>query len=190
LLVTRELTQNELVDLCVSIDKPEPVDLAIVLGCTEPGDDPDFPLRNRVQQCNELLQGRYFCRVLLTGGAPADIDRGARLSEAERMQEFLRRLHPQEIEILLEREACNTCENAHRSAAILAQQAPDLLQSLTSIIVITCDYHTRRARHEFKQAFPQCRVLCSGFINEPTFRLEKCQRELIRLKRLGLIETT
>lgn len=188
--MTRELTQNELIDLCVSIDQPEPVDLAIVLGCTEPSDDPDFALRNRVQRCSELLQGGYFRRILLTGGAPADVDRGVRLSEAVRMQEILIGLNPQEIEILLECEACNTRENAHRSAAILAQQAPQVLQSLTSIMIITCDYHTRRARYEFERVFPKCRIQCSGFINEPMFRLEKCQRELIRLKRLGLVDAT
>lgn len=189
-LLTRELTPDELIDLCVSIDAPELVDLAVVLGCTEPGNDPDFALRNRVRRCVELLQGGYFRRILLTGGAPMDVDRGLRLSEAERMSELIVELHAGEVDILLEREACNTRENAERSAAMLAQQAPDLLKSLTSIMVITCDYHTRRARYEFERAFPQCRIRCCGFNNKPAYQLEKCRRELVRLKRLGLVDGT
>ena len=189
-LLTRELTPDELVRLCLSIDEPEPVDLAIVLGCTEPGNDPEFALRNRVRRYVELLQGGYFRRILLTGGAPADVDRGLQRSEAERMRDLLVEQYSEDVEILLECEARNTRENAERSAAMLARQSPELLKSLTSIMVITCDYHTRRARYEFERAFPQCRILCCACRNERAYLLEKCRRELVRLKRLGLVEAT
>lgn len=188
--MTREFTQDELLRLCLSIDEPMRVDLAIVPGCTEPGNPPDFALRNRVRRCIELLHGGYFSRILLTGGAPEDVDRSCRRSEAERMRDLLVEECSEDVEILLECEAGNTRENAERSAAILARRSPDLLKSLRSIMVITCDYHTRRARYEFERAFPQCRILCCGFSNESAYRLEKCRRELVRLKRLGLVEAT
>ena len=188
--MTRELTPDELVHLCLSIDEPKPVDLAIVLGCTEPGNDPDFALRNRMRRCVELLQGGDFRRILLTGGAPTDVDYSLRRSEAERMRDLLVEQYSEDVEILLECEACDTRENAERSAEMLARQSPDLLKPLRSIMVITCDYHTRRARYEFERAFPQCRILCCGFSNESAYRLEKCRRELVRLKRLGLVEAT
>jgi hypothetical protein len=106
------------------------------------------------------------------------------------MRDLLVEQYSEDVEILLECEACNTRENAERSAAMLAQQSPDLLKSLTSIMVITCDYHTRRARYEFERAFPQCHILCCGFSNEPAYQLEKCRRELVRLNRLGLVNGT
>lgn len=188
--MTREFTQDELLRLCLSIDEPMRVDLAIVPGCTEPGNPPDFALRNRVRRCIELLHGGYFSRILFTGGAPADVGHSLRQSEAERMRDLLVEQHLENVEILLECEARNTLENAERSAAMLARQSPELLKSLTSIMVITCDYHTRRARYEFERAFPQCHILCCGFKNEPAYLVEKCRRELVRLQRLGLVEAT
>lgn len=181
-----EPTIDDLVKACVSIDQPESIDLAIVLGCTEPGHDPDFALRNRVLRCIELFERGFFRRVLLTGGAPVDVDRNQRRSEAERMRELLVAHTHFDAEILLECEARNTRDNAARCLALLSSPESRLLTSITSIMVITCDYHTRRARHEFELAFPSHRVLCCGFVNEPAYLLEKCRREWIRLQRLGL----
>ncbi|MFN9719067.1 MAG: YdcF family protein [Planctomycetota bacterium] len=185
--MTDELTPDNLTDICCQLDEPEQVDLAIVLGCTEPGNDPDFALRNRVRHCFELWRGGYFRRILLTGGAPIDADPSGR-SEARRMCDLLSVPQSADLEILLECEARNTRENAERSSAMLQHPELQLKHSLSTIMVITCDYHTRRARHEFARAFPNCRILSCGFINEAPYRLEKCRRELIRLQRLGLVD--
>lgn len=185
--MTHELTPDELIEICCRLDEPERVDLAIVPGCTEQGNDPDFALRNRVQRCLELLQGGYFRRILLTGGAPIDVDRHRR-SEAERMRELLDVQRSVDLDILMECEARNTRENAERSFVALELQAPQLLHSLKSMMIITCDYHTRRACHEFEQVFRQCRILGCGFRNQGPYLLEKCRRELVRLERLGLVD--
>ncbi len=135
---------------------------------------------------HRVIRARFLRRVLLTGGAPIDVDRNQRRSEAERMQGLLVGHSHFDAEVLLECESRNTRENAERCLLLLSSQGSQALSSMTSIMVITCDYHTRRARHEFERVFPSHRVLCCGFVNEPAYLLEKCRREWIRLQRLGI----
>ena len=91
--------------------------------------------RERVAGAAALHRAGWAPRVLLTGGNP-----DGPVNEADRMALEALRLGVPEAALLLEPLARNTWENADYSAAVLRRHR------LTSAIVVTHPFHTRRVK--------------------------------------------
>jgi uncharacterized SAM-binding protein YcdF (DUF218 family) len=124
-------------------DEPEPAELCIVLG----HHDPDTSAR-RVRHAARLYTERLVPRLLVTGGVTAP----GRPAEGELMAAVAVEAGVRAGDILVESLAGTTMENVVQSAALLRER--DLLESLSTVILVSCTYHMGRARLLARAAFP------------------------------------
>ena len=124
-------------------DAPERADLALVFG----HHDPDVSAR-RVRHAACLYTARFVPRLLVTGGVTAP----GLPAEAELMAAVAAEAGVRREDILAEILARTTTENVVQSVAILRER--DLLESLSTVILVSCAYHMGRARLLARATFP------------------------------------
>ncbi|WP_424765967.1 YdcF family protein [Paenibacillus sp. sgz302251] len=124
------------------IDKPlAKADAGIVLGAALWNDVPSPALRERLYLAIRLVEEGTVDKLILSGGLGAN---GSTKTEAEGMRDFLIANGISADKLLLEEEATSTYQNLMFSKAIADQN------SLSSLIVITHDYHAARAKEVAK----------------------------------------
>jgi hypothetical protein len=125
-------------------DEPRPADLALVFGYYIPeGAD------RRVRAAARLYQGGLAPRLLFSGGAPG---RGGGEAESTRMARLAVGLGVPREAILVEPYSRNTFENAICSRVVLAEA--DLLDSLSTMILVSCPWHMGRIVRIMRTTFP------------------------------------
>jgi len=134
---------EELARLLFVRDEPERADLALVFG----HHDPDTSAR-RVRQAARLYNERFVPRLLVTGGVTAP----GGPAEAELMAAVAVEAGVRPEDILVEPLARTTMENVARSVAFLRERG--LLESLSTVILVSCGYHMGRARLLARATFP------------------------------------
>lgn len=173
-------------DWCCILDPPEIADLLIVLGCTDRNDAADTALKNRAKQALTLCMDGYVDSVLLTGGFPKRTTKGRDCSEAERMKRVFEAVELPSVQIWIEKQSRTTRENAILSHRMMAQQMHEKLAALKTVILVSCDYHMRRALHLFRTEFKGVRFLCCPFVNSEQYRRQMAEREFGILEQLNL----
>ena len=124
-------------------DEPQAADLCIVLGHHLPETS-----ARRVRHAARLYKEGLVPRLLVTGGVTAP----GRPAEAELMAAVAVDAGVRPGDILVEPLARTTMENLAQSAALLRER--DLLESLSTVILVSCAYHMARARLLARAAFP------------------------------------
>ena len=124
-------------------DEPEPAELCIVLGHQVPETS-----ARRVRHAARLYNEGFVPRLLVTGGVTAS----GRPAEAELMAAVAVDAGVRPEDILVEPLARTTIENVVKSVAFLRER--DLLESLSTVILVSCGYHMGRARLLARAAFP------------------------------------
>ena len=118
-------------------------DAIIVLGAGLKGNcDLGMFLRIRMEKAIELYQQKKATKIILTGG-PQWVDRFC--IEAEAMRQFALAKNIPDESIITENLARNTYENAYYSAALMQQTG------MRSAIIVTSDFHSKRANIIFEQ---------------------------------------
>jgi uncharacterized SAM-binding protein YcdF (DUF218 family) len=124
-------------------DDPVTADLCIVLG----HHDPDTSAK-RVRHAARLYTEKFVPRVLLTGGVTAP----GRPAEAALMAAAAAEAGIRAEDILVEPLARTTLENVVRSAELLRERG--LMGSLSTVILVSCEYHMGRSCLLARAAFP------------------------------------
>lgn len=114
----------------------EEADAGIVLGAAMWGDSPSPALRERLEYAYRLYEEGKVDKLILSGGHDAN---GAAKSEAEGMRDYLLAKGITGDKLLLEDKSYSTYENLRNSQAIANDN------HLSSVIIITHDYHAARA---------------------------------------------
>ncbi len=109
-----------------------------------------------------LYKEKKVSKLLLSGGNLA-IDQKP---EFESMKEYALANGVSDSDIILERRAKNTLENAQYSAEIIVES--DVAKR--SVAILTTAFHIKRAKHLFKHALPQYLELHSYFVNDRSTR--------------------
>jgi uncharacterized SAM-binding protein YcdF (DUF218 family) len=123
-------------------DVPERADLALVFGHA----DPEVSAR-RATRAARLYREGLVRRLLLSGGPTA-----CRSSEAAFMSSVALKEGIPHEDLLLEETSTNTFENAERSLYLLREK--DLLDGITTILLVSCQWHMRRVFLVARQTFP------------------------------------
>lgn len=122
----------------VSIPKTIPkADVAIVLGAALWNDQPSPGLRERLDRAYALYKEGKADKLIVTGGLDHN---GSKLTEAEGMRRYLMDLGVPSDKLLLETEATSTYENLLFSKSIIDRER------MRSVIIVTHDYHSARAK--------------------------------------------
>jgi uncharacterized SAM-binding protein YcdF (DUF218 family) len=124
-------------------DEPQAADLCIVLGHHHPETS-----ARRVRHAARLYAEGFVPRLIVTGGVTAP----GRPAEAELMAAVAVEAGVRPGDILVEPLARTTMENVVRAAALLRER--DHLESLSTVILVSCAYHMARARLLARAAFP------------------------------------
>jgi uncharacterized SAM-binding protein YcdF (DUF218 family) len=124
-------------------DEPQTADLCIVLGHHHPETS-----ARRVRHAARLYTEAFVPRLLVTGGVTAP----GRAAEAELMAAVAVEAGARAGDIIFEPLARTTMENVAQAAALLRER--DLLESLSTVILVSCAYHMGRARLLARAAFP------------------------------------
>lgn len=120
-------------------EAPNASDAIVTLGCAARADGSPSPmLRSRVEEAVRLWKAGYAPLLIFTGAAVINDH-----VEAAVMGRLAAELGVPTSAILLEVTARNTEQNADRVGAILRSRG------LSSAIVVTSPFHTRRARRYF-----------------------------------------
>jgi hypothetical protein len=154
------MTDEQITERLFVCEAPASAELAMVFAAATEED-----LRRRTRRGVELYREGSVPRLLLTGGGVL-----ARKSpEAKQMAEIARGLGVPESDLLVESRSSNTFENVRFSRALL--EAQGLLGRLTTVLLVSSEWHMRRVLLTTKAYFPsQLRLLCC-----PT--TEGCNRE-------------
>jgi uncharacterized SAM-binding protein YcdF (DUF218 family) len=124
-------------------DEREPADLCIVLGHHHAETS-----ARRVRHASRLYREGFVPRLLVTGGFTAP----GRPAEAELMAAVAVEAGVPPGDILVEPLARTTMENVAKAAALLRER--DLLESISTVILVSCAYHMARAELLARAAFP------------------------------------
>lgn len=138
-------------------------DVGIVLGAALWNDQPSPGLLERLEKAAADYEKGRFKYVIVTGGLDAG---GATITEAEGMADYLISHGIPESAILLEDRATSTYENLLYSRAIMREQ------NLETAIIITHDFHGRRAlevARTLDYVWPKLSLIHSTVLNEPYY---------------------
>ncbi|MGO4184961.1 YdcF family protein [Paenibacillus sp. MCAF9] len=113
-----------------------PSDAGIVLGAALWNDVPSPALKERLDLAWQLYKAGTVDKLILTGGLDGN---GSKKTEAEGMRDYLITKGISADKLLLENKATSTYENLEFSKKIAEQQG------LSTLIVITHDYHAARS---------------------------------------------
>ncbi len=109
-----------------------------------------------------LYKEKKVSKLLLSGGNLA-IDQKP---EFESMKEYALDNGVPDLDIILERHAKNTVENAQYSSEIIVESEI----AKRSVAILTTAFHIKRAKYLFKNALPQYLELHSYFVNDRSTR--------------------
>ncbi|NOI46144.1 YdcF family protein [Vibrio alginolyticus] len=109
-----------------------------------------------------LYKEKKVSKLLLSGGNLA-IDQKP---EFESMKEYALDNGVPDSDIILERHAKNTVENAQYSSEIIVESEI----AKRSVAILTTAFHIKRAKYLFKNALPQYLALHSYFVNDRSTR--------------------
>ncbi|MFD2178566.1 YdcF family protein [Veronia pacifica] len=109
-----------------------------------------------------LYKEKKVSKLLLSGGNLAIDQR----PEFESMKEYALDNAVPDSDIILERYAKNTVENAQFSSKIIVESEI----AKRSVAILTTAFHIKRAMHLFKNALPQYLELHSYFVNDRSTR--------------------
>lgn len=151
---------------------------AVVLGArVYPDGQPSPALVDRVRVGVELLRGGAATALLLSGGTP-----DGRPAEADVMARLARELGAPAEALWLEPASRSTHENALQSARLLRERG------VTSVWLVTCDFHVARASAQFRRAGLEVTAVPSRRALAPLERLGVTAREVAGLlRRPGLL---
>ena len=137
------MTNDQITELLFIREQPIHADLAMVFGAAN-----EVDLARRTRRGVELYRAGYVPRLLVTGGGVL-----ARVRpEAKRMAELVRQYGVPAADLLVEDRSSNTFENAEFSAALLRECR--LLEKLTTVILVSSEWHMRRVLLTTKRYFP------------------------------------
>jgi uncharacterized SAM-binding protein YcdF (DUF218 family) len=138
------MTDDEITRLLFLRDPPEPADLALVFGHCDPAVS-----AARVRHAVRLFRAGLVPELLVSGGATSGRDGE---TEAGLMARLAEEAGVPAGRILVEPRAANTLENITRSVALLRDRGR--LDSLTSVILVSCPWHTGRVRLIAERSLP------------------------------------
>lgn len=152
-----------------SVGGTAPYEVAIVLGGfssarAELSDRLNFgDSANRLTQALELYHQGKVKKILITGGSAAIV--GEKLSEGEAVVRYLERIKFPLEDVIIERKARNTFENATLSAELLTER------NLSSVrcLLLTDGFHMRRAVACFEKAGVKVDPFSTSSV-EPAFK--------------------
>lgn len=154
------MTDQQITEFLFVRENPVSAELAMVFGAATEED-----LACRTRRGVELYREGFVPRLLVTGGGVL----ARKCPEAKRMAEIARELGVPDGDLLVESRSSNTFDNVRFSRALL--EAQGLLGRLTSVLLVSSEWHMRRVLLTAKAYFPsQLRLLCC-----PT--TEGCNRE-------------
>src|SRR4051812_30375060 len=137
------MTAAEVTRLLFVRDEPEAADLALVFGHGDRA-----VAAARVRHAAALYAAGFVPKFLLCGGTTSDPSK----TEAGRMARVARSLGVPGRDILTEGRSRNTVENVTHAAAVLRDLG--VLDTLTTVVLVSCGYHLGRARTLARWAFP------------------------------------
>lgn len=111
-------------------------DAGIILGMSMWGDEPSPGLKERLDYALELYHSGAFTHFVVSGGLDQP---DYKYTEAEGMKRYLTAHDVPEDVIYLENQSTSTYENLQFSKAVMQQEG------LSSAVIITHDFHGRRA---------------------------------------------
>lgn len=121
---------------------PSPGDTLVVLGAGTVAEFPDLDTYWRCVYAVRFFRSGSFQRIVLSGGSPSD----GTMSVATVMANFLKSAGIPADAMLLETASHSTRENAVLVGQLLSGIHPG------KVMLLTSDYHTRRARAAFQRA--------------------------------------
>jgi vancomycin permeability regulator SanA len=154
------VTDEEISVLLFVREVPIRADLAMVFAAATEED-----LIRRTRQGIRLYQDGYVPKLLVTGGGTLALTH----PEAVRMGDLARQSGVAEADLLVESRSSNTFANARYSLELIRERG--LLDRLSSVILVSSEWHMRRVLLTMEATFPPgLRLVCC-----PT--LEGCARE-------------
>ncbi len=154
------MTDAELTKRLFVRDEPVPADLAMVFGAAN-----EIDLDRRTRCGVELYRSSLVPKLLVTGGGVL----AQRQPEAKRMADLAREMGVRPADLLVEDRSASTFENVQFSLAMLNDR--DLLDQLSSVLLVSSEWHMRRVLLTAQRFFPpSVRLMCC-----PT--LEGCTRD-------------
>ena len=113
----------------------------------------------RVQYGVELYKQGYADKILLSGGSIVVFPGGQKITWAGLMKDYAIRLGVPENAIIIQEESRDTIEDALLSFKLLQDQ------NLSSALLVTSPYHSRRAHLIFKQVFQDIEISSAPVVN-------------------------
>lgn len=154
-------------------EPPVIADLGMVFGAANETD-----LLRRARHGAELYRSGYIAKLMVTGGGVlAEHD-----PESKRMAAIAREHGVPDDDLIVEDRSSNTFENAQFSAAILQERG--LLDKISSIILISSEWHMRRVLWTARRYFPaNIRFLCcpvmEGCTRNTWMHSEACREQVL-----------
>lgn len=166
------MTDDEISQLVFLRENPVPADLAMIFAASN-----ELDMERRTRRGVSLYLAGYIPKILVTGGGVL-----ARLHpEAKRMAEHARAMGIPDSDLLTEDRSSNTFENVKFSAEML--QAAGLFEKLSTVILVSSEWHMRRVLLTTRRYFPKSiRLLgcptCEGCSRDNWAQSEECRREV------------
>ena len=144
------MTDEQITELLFLREDPVSAELAMVFAAANEED-----LERRTRRGVELYREGFVPRLLVTGGGVL----ARKCPEAKQMAEIARRLGVPDCDLLVESRSSNTFDNVRFSRALL--EAKGLLDGLSTVLLVSSEWHMRRVLLTTKAYFPsQVRLLC------------------------------
>jgi uncharacterized SAM-binding protein YcdF (DUF218 family) len=144
------MTDDEIAELVFVREDPVAADLAMVFAAANEKD-----LARRTRRGVSLYRDGFVPRLLLAGGGVL----ARACPEAKRMVEIARELEVPDTDLLVEDNSGNTFDNVRFSVALLRECG--LLDKLTTVILVSSEWHMRRVLLTSKMFFPpSMRFVC------------------------------
>jgi len=166
------MTDHEISEFVFMCEDPVPADLLMVFAAAN-----EVDLERRTQRGVDLYRAGYASRILVTGGGVL----ARKCPEARRMAQIAKDLGVPNSDLLIEDRSSNTFENAEFSRSVL--QAAHLFDSLSTVILVSSEWHMRRVLFTTRKYFPEsirmvCCPTCEGCNRENWTQSETCRKEV------------
>jgi uncharacterized SAM-binding protein YcdF (DUF218 family) len=168
------MTDDEITELLFVREAPAKADLAMVFAAAN-----ELDLAHRTRRGAALYHEGFAAKLLVTGGG---VLAGIR-PETKRMKDIAREHRVPDEDLLVEDRSSNSFDNVRFSLELLEQR--DLLRRLSTVILVSSEWHMRRVLLTMKAFFPgNLRFLCcpttEGCTRENWRGSQACRREVMR----------
>jgi vancomycin permeability regulator SanA len=166
------MTDDDITEFVFMREDPVPADLLMVFAAAN-----EVDMERRMQRGVDLYRAGYASRILATGGGVL----ARTCPEARRMAEIAIDLGVPTSDLLVEDRSSNTFENAEFSMSVL--QAGHVLDSLSTVILVSSEWHMRRVLITTRKYFPEsirmvCCPTCEGCNRDNWVQSEACRKEV------------